>query len=49
MQAGNRVAEKARVLVIDDSRVMRHAVNRVLSKEFDILEARMARPAGRSW
>ena len=39
MQAGNRVAEKARVLVIDDSRVMRHAVNRVLSKEFDILEA----------
>lgn len=39
MQAGNKVAEKARVLVIDDSRVMRHAVNRVLSTEFDILEA----------
>ncbi len=32
-------AEKTRVLVIDDSRVMRHAVNRVLNQEFDILEA----------
>ena len=39
MQTGGKAAEKARVLVIDDSRVMRHAVNRVLNQEFDILEA----------
>lgn len=39
MQTANSPAEKARVLVIDDSRVMRHAVNRVLNQEFDILEA----------
>ncbi len=31
--------EKARVLVVDDSRVMRLAVQRVLSKEFDLVEA----------
>ena len=39
MQTAGGAAEKTRVLVIDDSRVMRHAVNRVLSQEFDILEA----------
>lgn len=39
MQRAGGSAEKTRVLVIDDSRVMRHAVNRVLNKEFDILEA----------
>ncbi len=39
MQTAGGAAEKTRVLVIDDSRVMRHAVNRVLNQEFDILEA----------
>ena len=39
MQMAGGSAEKTRVLVIDDSRVMRHAVNRVLNQEFDILEA----------
>ena len=39
MQTEGKAAEKARVLIIDDSRVMRHAVNRVLNQEFDILEA----------
>ena len=39
MQRAVGSADKTRVLVIDDSRVMRHAVNRVLNQEFDILEA----------
>ncbi len=39
MQRAGGLAEKTRVLVIDDSRVMRHAVNRVLNQEYDILEA----------
>ncbi len=39
MQRAVGAVEKTRVLVIDDSRVMRHAVNRVLNQEFDILEA----------
>ncbi len=39
MQTSGGMAEKARVLVVDDSRVMRLAVQRVLSQEFDLVEA----------
>jgi len=39
MHTSGRVAEKARILVVDDSRVMRLAVQRVLSQEFDLVEA----------
>ncbi len=34
-----RAAEKTRVLVVDDSRLMRVAVQRVLSQEFDLVES----------
>ena len=39
MQTGERAAEKTRVLVVDDSRLMRVAVQRVLSQEFDLVES----------
>ncbi|MHB8454553.1 MAG: diguanylate cyclase [Acidiferrobacterales bacterium] len=39
MQTIEQAQEKARVLVVDDSRVMRLAVQRVLGKEFDLVEA----------
>jgi two-component system, cell cycle response regulator len=39
MQTSANMAEKVRVLVIDDSRVMRKAVERVLNQEFEIIEA----------
>lgn len=39
MQTIAKAAEKVRVLVIDDSRVMRKAVERVLNQEFEIVEA----------
>lgn len=39
MQTSAGMADKVRVLVIDDSRVMRKAVERVLNQEFEIVEA----------
>lgn len=33
------VTEKVRVLVVDDSRVIRKAINKILSNEFDLIEA----------
>ena len=39
MQTGERQTEKARVLVVDDSRIMRVAVQRVLGQEFDLVES----------
>lgn len=32
-------SNKARILVVDDSRVMRKAIERILDKEFDLIEA----------
>ncbi|MHB8347667.1 MAG: GGDEF domain-containing response regulator [Acidiferrobacterales bacterium] len=39
MQTCEREAEKTRVLVVDDSRLMRVAVQRVLGQEFDLVES----------
>lgn len=36
---GNVTGAKARVLVVDDSRVMRKAIERVLSSEYELIEA----------
>lgn len=38
-EQASEAAEKPRVLVVDDSRVIRIAARKILSKEFDVLEA----------